>query len=231
MRSFVFAGASLLAFLVTCASTQSSAWRPAGEGLRTRWARDVSPERVWPEYPRPTMKRERWQNLNGLWNYAVVPTGSGEPREFAGSILVPFPIESSLSGVARRLEPGDELWYRRTFRVPDDWKAGRVLLHFGAVDWRARVILNGQQLGVHEGGYDGFDFDVTDSLKRGDNELRVAVMDPSDTGNQPRGKQVREPGGIWYTPSSGIWQTVWLEPVPKSYVAVDRGAIRSRASV
>jgi hypothetical protein len=160
------------------------------------------------------MVRERWTSLNGLWDYAVTAADAEQPEDWAGKILVPFPIESALSGVGRRLEPGERLWYRRTFRVPDEWKRERVLLHFGAVDWRADVSLNGRAIGSHEGGYDGFELDVTDALVAGDNTLVVRVEDPSDSGGQPRGKQVLKPEGIWYTPSSGIWQTVWLEPVP-----------------
>lgn len=190
-------------------------WKPVGRRIMTRWARDVSPERVLPEYPRPTLVREAWLNLNGLWEYAVVPGGGdAPPPRFDGRILVPFPIESALSGVGRPLAPDERLWYRRTFRVPAEWADQQVRLHFGAVDWHARVVLNGTALGEHKGGYDGFSFDVTSALREGDNELLVWVSDPTDAGGQPRGKQWIEPHGIWYTRSSGIWQTVWLEPLP-----------------
>ncbi len=194
-------------------------WKPADAPLLTRWAKQVTPERVHQEYPRPQLVREDWLNLNGLWDYAVVPKQAPRPDRFDGKILVPFPIESALSGVGKRLDENSRLWYRRTFQLPDHWKGKRVLLHFGAVDWEATVYVDGQQVGTHRGGYDPFCFDVTDALKNGSrHELVVAVWDPTDTGGQPRGKQVHQPRGIWYTPSSGIWQTVWLEPVEATHV-------------
>lgn len=193
-------------------------WKPAAGPLMTRWAKEVSPENVHPEYPRPQMVRENWMNLNGLWQLAfgqpegAVPAGKDLPER----ILVPFPVESALSGVMRR---ADRLWYRRTFQVPQDWKQGRIVLHFQAVDWEATVYVNGKELGTHRGGYDAFWFDITDALQPGgDQELIVRVFDPSSQGDQPRGKQVNQPKGIWYTPSTGIWQTVWLEPVPETYI-------------
>lgn len=228
--------AHLLAVLCTSiAAAQdappSATWSPAAAPLMTRWAKDVSPERAWPEYPRPTMGRARWQNLNGLWGFAVTKAGAVAPAKDDGSILVPFPIESALSGVGRRVAPDEELWYRRTFRVPDDWAGQRVLLHFGAVDWRARVRVNDRDLGEHRGGYDAFSFDVTDALVAGDNTLVVAVTDPTDAGGQPRGKQVRKPGGIWYTPTTGIWQTVWLEPVPVVHIRALHVTASARGAV
>ncbi|MBN1180240.1 MAG: hypothetical protein JXD18_13595 [Anaerolineae bacterium] len=184
----------------------------------TRWARDVTPESVWPEYPRPQMRRVQWQNLNGLWDYGVTPKESHTPA-FEGDILVPFPIESALSGVKRALLPSERLWYRRTFTIPDDWAGQRLLLHFGAVDWECVVWVNGHEVGEHRGGYLPFYFDVTEHVLRGEaNELVVAVWDPSDRHWQQRGKQVLHPKGIWYTAVSGIWQTVWLEPVPQTYI-------------
>ena len=158
-------------------------------------------------------------NLNGPWQYAVV-TESALPSQYQGDILVPYPIESALSGVKRRLEAGEELVYQRTFEVPAAWSGGRVHLHFGAVDWHATVWVNGTELGSHKGGYDPFSFDITDALGGGDalgttpHTVTVRVADPTDSGTQPRGKQVREPKTIWYTPVTGIWQTVWLEAVP-----------------
>jgi len=193
----------------------AASWRPAPGSLMTRWAADVSPTNSHPEYPRPQLVRPDWQNLNGLWDYAVTSRSVQEPTNFDGKILVPFPIESSLSGVKRRFDENSTLWYQRTFQVPPGWAGRRVRLHFGAVDWEARVYVNGREIGQHRGGYDAFSFDITDSLKwSGDEEVRVAVADPTE-GDQPRGKQSRNPEGIFYTPSSGIWQTVWLEPVPK----------------
>lgn len=186
----------------------------------TRWAKDVTPENVHAEYPRPSLVRKDWLNLNGLWDYAIVPTNSNRPDAFPGKILVPFPAESALSGVKKMVGADNHLWYRRTFSVPREWKGKRVLLNFGAVDWRARVWVNGKEIGSHEGGYDAFTFDVTDALtKKKDQELTVCVWDPSDDGPQPRGKQVKKPGGIWYTPTTGIWQTPWLEPVNPAHLA------------
>lgn len=190
-------------------------WRPAPGPLMTRWAAEVSPTNAHPEYPRPQLVRPDWLNLNGLWNYAITPLSATAVTNFDGQILVPFPIESSLSGVRRRLDENSTLWYERRFRVPPEWSGKRVRLHFGAVDWQARVFINGHEIGGHRGGYDAFTFDITDSLKwSGEEEIRVAVFDPTE-GDQPRGKQSRKPEGIFYTPTSGIWQTVWLEPVPK----------------
>ncbi|MBC7351776.1 MAG: beta-galactosidase [Thermogutta sp.] len=193
---------------------RGESWKPAPSPLMTRWAKDVSPDRVWPEYPRPQMVREKWVNLNGLWDYAVTPKDASQPEKWDGQILVPFCIESALSGVGRKVQPPERLWYRRKFTAPELPDGGRLLLHFGAVDWQTTVWVNGRQVGEHTGGYDPFTFDITECLKPGENELVVAVWDPTDTGWQPRGKQVLNPKGIWYTAVTGIWQTVWLEPVP-----------------
>ncbi|MEN6493819.1 MAG: sugar-binding domain-containing protein, partial [Thermoguttaceae bacterium] len=194
-------------------------WKPATAPLMTRWAKDVSPQNALPEYPRPQMVRQEWLNLNGLWQLdlkasAESPVPSG--KELAQKILVPFPVESALSGV---MQPADRVWYRRTFQVPASWNGSRVLLHFGAVDWEATVFVNGKELGTHRGGFDAFSFDITDALKPGaEQELIVKVFDPTDKGDQPRGKQVVNPKGIWYTPTTGIWQTAWLEPVPAARI-------------
>ena len=191
-------------------------WQPADGQVMTRWARDVDPGASLPEYPRPQLVRPDWLNLNGLWSYAVTP---GEPPvAYQGRILVPFPIESSLSGVGRALHPHETLWYERTFVVPPAWASRHVLLHFGAVDWLAVVSLNGKLLGEHRGGYLPFSFDISSFLIEGANELVVQVQDPTDTSSQPRGKQTLKPGGILYTAVSGIWQTVWLEPVPELHI-------------
>ncbi|GIW94515.1 MAG: hypothetical protein KatS3mg110_2556 [Pirellulaceae bacterium] len=194
-------------------------WKPANPRLLTRWAADVHPERVHPEYPRPQMRRRHWINLNGLWQYAIVPKESPRPASLDGHILVPFPVESSLSGVARTVGPENAVWYRRMFRLelpPDAPEGGRWLLHFGAVDWQCRVWVDGHEVGTHAGGYDPFTFEITRALQTGEeHELVVWVWDPTDAGFQPRGKQVRNPRGIWYTSVTGIWQTVWLEYVPE----------------
>lgn len=188
--------------------------------LRTRWANDVSPDRVLPEYPRPQLVRDRWINLNGRWDYAIRDTGTGVPRQYDGTILVPFPIESQLSGVQKRVTERQSVWYRRTFQAPRLAQGERLLLHFGAVDWEAVVSVNGREVGRHQGGFDPFSFDITDALRPGpEQELLVRVWDPTDKGPQPRGKQVQRPESIWYTGVTGIWQTVWLEPVPTNYTA------------
>jgi hypothetical protein len=212
-----------LLFLAASPGDQANAatepWQPAKGRLLTRWAKDVSPRNAHPEYPRPQMVRKEWLNLNGLWDYAIRPKDEPEPASFDGKILVPFPVESALSGVMKMVGETNRLWYRRTFETPRNWRGKRVLLHFGAVDWEAEVWVNGRSVGSHRGGYDAFSFDITDALKpRGAQEIVVAVWDPSDAGPQPRGKQVRNPHGIWYTPTSGIWQTVWLEPVAPAHI-------------
>lgn len=193
---------------------EASAWEPAKGPLMTRWAADVDPAAPLPEYPRPQMVRPDWLNLNGLWDYAITAAEAAKPEAWQGEILVPFPVESALSGVMKRVSPEERLWYRRSFSVPADWKGRRMLLHFGAVDWHAKVFVNGREVGEHKGGYDPFCFEITDAIGEGDaQELIVAVADPTDAGSQPRGKQVRRPEGIYYTPITGIWQTVWVEPV------------------
>ncbi len=203
---------------------RSADWKPAAGPLLTRWAKDVSPEKALPEYPRPQMVRKDWLNLNGLWD---IKLADGKQTK----ILVPYPVESALSGVMKHAE---RMTYRRSFTIPRGWSGRNVLLHFGAVDWEAKVTVNGKPLGVHRGGYDDFSFDVTAALKAsGVQEIAVEVFDPTDAGSQPRGKQVLHPGGIMYTPTSGIWQTVWLEPVAKTHVEslllvpdVDAGCLR-----
>jgi beta-galactosidase/beta-glucuronidase len=193
-------------------------WKPASAPLMTKWGKKVTPENAWREYPRPQLVRKDWQNLNGLWDYAITAKGAARPAKWDGQILVPFCIESALSGVGKHVTKDQNLWYHRAFDVPPGWKGKRVLLHFEAVDWEATVLVNGKELGTHKGGSDPFSFDLTDALKEGKNELVVRVWDPTDAGAQPRGKQVSKPGGIWYTPVSGIWQTVWLEPVRETHI-------------
>jgi len=219
LRLFVRTALLVVSALVGSAQAQTQAWKPAPGPLFTRWAKDVTPDRVHPEYPRPQLVRQQWLNLNGLWEMAfakpsdVVPVGKRLPER----ILVPFPVESALSGV---MKPAERVWYRRMFHLPDAWRQGRVLLHFQAVDWETTVYVNGRELGTHRGGYDAFSFDITDALQDGpEQELIVKVYDPTNQGSQPRGKQVLKPGGIWYTASTGIWQTVWMEPVPAAHIA------------
>ena len=210
--TLLFAAGSIL-------SAPAQAWQPAGDKIKTAWADKVDPACPLPEYPRPTLVRPAWQNLNGHWNYAIRPADAPQPELFDGKILVPYPLESSLSGVQRRLAENEVLWYERRFTVPAEWRQGALLLHFGAVDWEADVYLNGIRVGGHKGGYTAFSIDIAPYLTRGEQTLAVRVTDPTDRGTQPRGKQVTEARTIWYTPVTGIWQTVWLEPVPESRIA------------
>jgi hypothetical protein len=212
---------SILAAALPAGAGEATAWHPAKAPLMTRWAAEVDPARTLPEYPRPQLVRPDWENLNGLWDYAITPDSEEQPPAFAtGRILVPFPVESALSGVMTNFDEHSKLWYRRSFVVPDSWHGRRVRLHFGAVDWCCNVRVNGRDIGWHRGGYDAFAFDITDALQgHGSEELTVCVTDPTE-GDQPRGKQSRKPEGIFYTATSGIWQTVWLEPVPE--ICIDR---------
>ena len=193
-------------------------WSPAGDKMKTDWAGKVDPNNVLPEYPRPILERTEWKNLNGLWDYAILPVGQAEPANFDGKILVPFAVESSLSGVQKEIGERNELWYKRTFTIPSNWKGKNILLHFGAVDWKAEVFINDIKIGMHTGGYTPFCFDITPFLKPGDQKLVVKVWDGTDRGFQPRGKQVSRPNGIWYTSVTGIWQTVWMEPVNEKFI-------------
>jgi hypothetical protein len=212
----------MVVLCAVAATAHAESWKPAPGHLMTRWAKDVDPRKPLPEYPRPQMVRPDWINLNGLWDYAIRDGMASQPKEFDGQILVPFPVESALSGVKKPLEAKERLWYRRQFDSPE-LNGKRLILHFGAVDWEATVWVNGKELGTHRGGYDGFSFDVTDAVKPGrGNELVVAVRDTTGANGEPRGKQQRnaieKPEGIMYTPCSGIWQTVWLESVPGTRV-------------
>lgn len=212
----------LLLLTVVLSSTVwgQEAWKPASGPLTTPWTDKVSPDNVHSEYPRPQMVRPRWNHLNGLWDYAIRPRNEERPNKWDGQILVPFPVESALSGVMKKVGADHRLWYRRTFEAPQREKGERLLLHFGAVDWQCEVWVNGRSVGKHQGGYDPFTFDITDAIaNQGEQEIVVAVWDPTDQGYQPRGKQVRNPEGIWYTSVTGIWQTVWLEPVPATHIS------------
>jgi beta-galactosidase/beta-glucuronidase len=211
---------SILVFtMVLFISNTFAQWQPAGEKIKTAWAEKIDVNNVLPEYPRPIMERADWQNMNGIWEYAITKWGAPQPEKFDGKILVPFAVESSLSGVMETVSEEKELWYKRTFTVPSAWKNKKTLLHFGAVDWKSDVWVNDIKVGTHKGGYTPFTFDVTPFLnKSGDQKLVVKVWDPSDKGFQPRGKQIQNPNGIWYTPVTGIWQTVWLEPVAEKFI-------------
>ena len=194
----------ILLSVIILTSSLYSQWSTQGDKLKTKWAESIDVNNVLPEYPRPIMERPDWKNLNGLWDYAILPIGQNEPANFDGKILVPFAVESSLSGVMKTLGSKNELWYKQTFTIPSGWKNKNILLHFGAVDWKAEVFLNDVKIGTHTGGYTPFCFDITSYLKSGSQKLVVKVWDGTDEGYQPRGKQVRNPEGIWYTPVSGI---------------------------
>ena len=204
----------VLAAVVACTNPS---WAPVGDHIRTRWAEEVSPTNVLPEYPRPHMVRSRWKSLNGLWDYAVTPVSASRMPATEGKILVPYCIESSLSGVGRTVGRDSVLWYAVDFKLPVSWKE-KTLLHFDAVDWMAEVWINGHYLGAHTGGYTRFSFDITPYLVRGKQHLELRVLDGTDNNLQPRGKQVSNPGGIWYTSVTGIWQSVWVEPVSDAYI-------------
>jgi hypothetical protein len=215
-----------LAFVLTAAAQPSddNGWQVGQPRLTTPWTDQVSPSNALPEYPRPQLTRARWQNLNGVWQFAGASAGEAPPvgEDLAESILVPYPTESALSGIERH---EDHMWYRRTFEVPASWQVGdgqRLRLHFGAVDYAATVWVNGTEVAEHTGGYTAFSVDVTDALApSGPQEIVVGVEDRTDATWQPVGKQRTLPDrGIFYTGSSGIWQTVWMEPVTaRAYVA------------
>ena len=210
-------------FLVCCALALTlgvqAQWKPAGDKIKTKWAEQINPKNVLPEYPRPQLERTDWVNLNGEWEYAIRPKGQAEPASFDGNILVPFAVESSLSGVRKEVGENNELWYKRVFSVPAGWKSKDIVLNFGAVDWKADVFVNDILIGSHQGGFTPFSFNITPYLTGKNNQkLVVRVWDPSDKGYQPRGKQTSNPEGIWYTPVTGIWQTVWLEPVATNHI-------------
>lgn len=208
-------------------AVQKASGETPNNGLVTRWAYDLDTNNVLPEYPRPQLKRSAWKNLNGYWQYAIRPVKEEEPKKWDGRILVPFAAESLLSDVQKQVGKDNHLWYRTTFQIPAEkvWQEKRIKLNFGAVDWRTTVYINGKEVGKHEGGYDPFSFDITDALNKPSdkeptptNEIIVKVWDPTEAGHQPRGKQLTNPRGIWYTPVTGIWQTVWLEPVDATHI-------------
>ena len=212
--------------LAACAQQEAVQWAPLQEHILTPWASQVDPLNPLPEYPRPQLERTLWQSLNGLWDYAIGPK-EGERPAPEGKILVPFAVESALSSVGKRLTAEDALWYSTSFKVPRQWKGQQVWLNFQAVDWSTEVWLNGQRVGSHTGGYTAFSFDITPYLVKGKQQLVVKVLDATDNDEQPRGKQVSNPEGIWYTPVSGIWQSVWLEPTPTPARIVNYSAVSS----
>lgn len=200
-------------------------WKPAGDKILTPWGEKLDAAKPHPEYPRPQLKRKgNWQNLNGLWKYKIVAKAETTiPTAWDGDILVPFAVESALSGVGKSVNKDQALWYNSEIVLDKRVQKGRVLLHFGAVDWQCDVYINGKHVGQHEGGFDPFSIDVTAALKKGaKQQLTVRVWDPTSDGPQPRGKQINNPHGIWYTPVTGIWQTVWLEAVPQTYIVATK---------
>lgn len=196
---------------------QTSNWEKAKGPLMTKWAEEVGPDNALPEYPRPVMKRDSWKNLNGLWKFKI--TGKGNSGGgYERQILVPYPVESALSGIQETVGAANRVWYKRSFEVDNPHADGRVLLHFGASDWETQVFINDQYVGTHQGGYDPFTFDITEYLSEDEQEVEITVWDPTDLGHQAVGKQTHDPRSIWYTAVTGIWQTVWLEYVPKNYI-------------
>lgn len=228
----------LLMGLVIAWQLHGQSYAPVGGRIMTEWGEKVTPENAWREYPRPQLRREAWQNLNGLWDYAIQPMGMAKPGTFEGKILVPFAVESALSGVGKSVMPDQKVWYRTKFTIPGNWSGQQIILNFQAVDWEATVWVNGKLAGTHKGGSTMFSFNITKLLGRGEQELVVSAWDPTDTGSQARGKQVLNPSGIWYTPVSGIWQTVWLEPVNPVHIAsvnpvadIDRGSVTLQTEI
>jgi hypothetical protein len=204
-----------LIFLGFTVQSALSQWKATDNPIYTKWTESVTPENVWQEYPRPQLVREKWLNLNGLWDYAIRTKDEGMPSTYDGKILVPFPVESALSGVKKPVGENNRLWYRKFIQIPENWAEPRIILRFEAVDWETKIWVNGKYVGDHAGGYDHFAFDISPFLtKDGPQEIVVSVWDPVDSGTQPRGKQVMNPSGIWYTSVTGIWQSVWLEPLP-----------------
>lgn len=215
MKSFTFIKKTVVSFMVMACFLSLA----AQDKITTKWAEEVDASKPWNVYPRPMLERNDWENLNGKWQYAIVPQSDAQPTTWQGDILVPYPVESRLSGVERRVDDNEALWYNRTFSVPSKWKGKDIMLNFDAVDWSCDVWVNDTKVGSHKGGYSPFSMNITHALKaKGENKLTVRVTDPTDGGYQPRGKQVRKNRGIWYTPVTGIWQTVWLEPVAPRHI-------------
>ena len=216
---------ALAGLMLASGTLLAQQYKPVEGKIMTKWAEQVNSDHPLPEYPRPQLRRvDNWKNLNGLWDYAITSASDPSiPSAFNGKILVPFAVESALSGVGKTVGKDQALWYRTTIEQKRPSGKNKLLLHFGAVDWRADLYINGQKAGRHEGGFDPFTFDITQYLKKGKKQqIAIRVWDPTDDGPQPRGKQVNKPNGIWYTPVTGIWQTVWTEEVPDSYIISTR---------
>ena len=206
--------------LILATSLQAQNWKAVGGEMMSQWGKKVSPENVWQEYPRPQFERTEWKNLNGLWDYSLLKTNQSEPKRFQGKILVPFSFESPLSGVGKKITPEDKMWYKKSFSLPKNWDGKDVIIHFEAVDYHCSVWVNDILVGSHKGGFDRFSFNITPYLKlKGNQKVVLSVEDATNFSSQPRGKQQINASGIYYTPVSGIWQTVWLEAVsPEAYL-------------
>jgi len=227
----------VFALVFTMKAQAQKGWEMKPVTIQSRWAKDVSPDNALKEYPRPQMVRGNWTNLNGLWDYTITAKNAAKPSTYEGQILVPYPLESALSGVKKELKPNQNLWYKRTFIKPETKSGDKIKLNFGAVDYEATVFINGQQVGKHEGGYTEFVLDITPAIKAGENEMVVKVFDPTGEGVGPHGKQVLNPANIYYTPTSGIWQTVWMEVVPVASISslymtpdIDKGLLNIAAN-
>ncbi|MCH5720584.1 glycoside hydrolase family 2 protein [Niabella hibiscisoli] len=230
----------LAAVVVSMVANAQGTWKIVPGKPQTPWVADVNPAKTLPEYPRPQLKRTNWQNWNGLWKYAITPASEENiPASFQGDILVPYPVESALSGVGKTVGKNQVLWYSTNITLSKPSGMNQVMLNFGAVDWRCDVFVNGKKVGRHEGGFDPFSFNITSYLGKGKQQaIALRVWDPTDDGPQPRGKQVKKPEGIWYTPVTGVWQTVWTEVLPATHITstkhtpdVDAGQLRVSALV
>lgn len=200
--------------LISITLVQAQSWKALEGKVMSKWAKTVNPENAWQEYPRPQFERTQWKNLNGLWDYAILKTNQIQPKRYQGKILVPFSFESPLSGIGKKISPEDKMWYRKSFELPKNWSGKDVVIHFEAVDYKCAVWVNDILVGSHKGGFDRFSFNITPYLKsNGQQKIVLAVEDATNFSSQPRGKQQINPSGIYYTPVSGIWQTVWLEAV------------------
>lgn len=219
MSRIFFLAITLACFTIFSLKAQVISQTPPEFRLKTEWSEDVNPDLPHQDYPRPNMEREEWRSLNGRWYFEITSKDAPIPTRFKQEIIVPFPVESALSRIQRDVSPEDKIWYKRTFFIPEEWSGRFVLLHFGASDWETTVYINGTEIGKHRGGYDAFTMDISAYLdERGVQEIVISVWDPTDTYHQPRGKQKINPEGIWYTPVSGIWQSVWIEPVNFAYI-------------
>ncbi|MDX2414803.1 MAG: PA14 domain-containing protein [Bacteroidales bacterium] len=217
-KQLLFSLVCILLAANSCVPNQDNDWNIKSGPLSTEWAHKIDIDKPWDKYPRPAMVRNDWLNLNGLWDFAITDI-SAKPDTWERKILLPYPVESALSGIMERVNEEQLIWYKKDVELPAKWKKKRVLINFEASDWETTLYVDGKVAGTHKGGYDPFSFDISEFVVAGEkHEILISVWDPTDKGPQPRGKQVSDPHGIWYTPTSGIWQTVWMEPVDQSYI-------------